>query len=122
MKYNKMHRNLFFREMLCGLTVEETSELCFKTVRQVKLWDSGKAEIPPECKRLMRMIKGRELHYKHDWSGFQMRGDYMILPNGQQITPQRLLTAISVLEIESEIELKTTSKLIKYARMLSKLI
>jgi hypothetical protein len=68
------------------------------------------------------MIKGRELHNKPDWEGFQMRGDYLILPNGQQVTSQRLLTAISVLEIESEIEIKTTSKLIKYARMLSRLI
>ncbi|WP_373279511.1 regulator [Vibrio diazotrophicus] len=51
-----------------------------------------------------------------------MRGNYLILPNGQQITSQRLLTAISVLEIESEVEIKTTSKLIKYARMLSRLI
>nr|WP_308410883.1 DUF3653 domain-containing protein [Vibrio diazotrophicus] len=68
------------------------------------------------------MIKGRELHHKPDWEGFQMRGNYLILPNGQQITSQRLLTAISVLEIESEVEIKTTSKLIKYARMLSRLI
>ncbi|RAS57843.1 hypothetical protein DET48_1352 [Vibrio diazotrophicus] len=51
-----------------------------------------------------------------------MRGDYLILPNGQPVTSQRLLTAISVLEIESEIEIKTTTKLIKYARMLSKAI
>ncbi|MCZ4372511.1 regulator [Vibrio diazotrophicus] len=122
MKYNKMHKNLFFREVLCGLTVEETAKLCFKSVRQVKLWDGGKTEIPPECKRLMRMVKGRELHHKPDWEGFQMRGDYLILPNGQPVTSQRLLTAISVLEIESEIEIKTTTKLIKYARMLSKAI
>ncbi|MDW6019032.1 phage protein [Vibrio plantisponsor] len=122
MKYNKMHKNLFFREMVCGLTVEDTAKLCFKTVRQVKLWDSGKNDIPPECKRLMRMVKGRDLHFKPDWQGFMMRGDYLVLPNGQFVTPQRLLTAISVLEIGSELEIKTTAKLIKYARMLSKII
>ncbi len=119
-----MHKNLFFREVICGLTVEETEKLCFKTVRQVKLWDGGKTDIPPECKSLMRMrmIKGRELHKKTDMEGFQMRGDYLILPNSQQVTSQRLLTAISVLGIESEIEIKTTSKLIKYSRMLSKFL
>ncbi|MFW1225420.1 DUF3653 domain-containing protein, partial [Vibrio parahaemolyticus] len=68
------------------------------------------------------MIKGRELHNKPDWEGFQMRGDYLILPNGQQITSQRLLTAISVLEIESDMEIKTTTKLINFARTLSRAI
>ncbi len=86
------------------------------------MWDGGKTDIPPECKSLMRMIKGRELHNKPDLEGFQMRGDYLILPNSQQVTSQRLLTAISVLGIESEIEIKTKSKLIKYARMLSKFL
>jgi len=94
----------------------------FQNCETGQIWDGGKTDIPPECKRLMRMVKGRELHHKPDWEGFQMRGDYLILPNGQPVTSQRLLTAISVLEIESEIEIKTTTKLIKYARMLSKAI
>ena len=81
-----------------------------------------KTDIPPECKSLMRMIKGRELHKKTDLEGFQMRGDYLIRPDGQYVTAQRLLIAISVLEIGSEIELKTTSKVIKFARALSKII
>ena len=122
MKYNKMHKNMFFREMICGLTVEETATLCFKTVRQVKLWDGGKNDIPPECKRLMRMIKGRELHNKPDWEGFRMSGNYLVLPNGQYVTPQRLLVAVSVLEIGSELELVTTTKVIKFARILAKLM
>ncbi len=113
---------MFFREIECGLTVEETANLCFKTVRQVKLWDTGKVEIPPECKRLMRMVKGRELHNKPDWEGFRMSGDFLILPNGQHVTAQRLLTAINVLEIGSDLELKTTAKLIRNARMLAKLM
>ncbi len=116
-----MHKNTFFREIECGLTREETANLCFKSVKQVMLWDRG-AKIPPECKRLMRMYKYRELNYREEWKGFEMRGEYLIIPNGKGITSRQLLTALSLLEINSELELQTTSKLIKLARSLSKLL
>ncbi len=121
MKYNKMHKNTFFREIECGLSREETAKLCFKTVNQVILWDRG-AKIPPECKRLMRMNKQRELNHREEWKGFAMRGEYLIIPNGRGITSRQLLTALSLLEINSELEIHTTSKLIKLARSLSKLL
>lgn len=42
MKYREMTKNYIFRELECGLSVQETSELCFKSVRTVKEWDKGK--------------------------------------------------------------------------------
>lgn len=51
MKYREMTKNYIFRELKCGLSIKQTSELCFKSVRTVKEWDKGK-EIPKECKRL----------------------------------------------------------------------
>ncbi|CAH6836127.1 hypothetical protein VCHA56P521_210026 [Vibrio chagasii] len=55
-----MSKNYIFRELDCQMTKEEVAELCFKTVRTITDWGEGKP-IPPECKRLMRMAKGREL-------------------------------------------------------------
>lgn len=36
MHYRKMTKNYVFREYECGLSVEETANLCFKSVKQVK--------------------------------------------------------------------------------------
>ncbi|MFH4776803.1 regulator [Vibrio alginolyticus] len=120
MKYHEMTKNYIFREFECGLTVEEVAELCLKTVRTVKEWDKGKT-IPPECKRLMRMTKGRELSSSEEWSYFKMHHNKLELPTGQLISAQELLTGIALLEIQSEIELKTTAKILKYVRILSKI-
>jgi hypothetical protein len=54
MKYHEMTKNYIFREFECGLSKEETAKLCFKSLRTITDWDKGK-EIPPECKRLMRL-------------------------------------------------------------------
>ncbi len=61
-----MTKNYIFREFESGLSIEETAELCLKTARTVKEWDKGKT-IPPECKRLMRMTKGRVLSSSEAW-------------------------------------------------------
>ncbi|RAS57844.1 hypothetical protein DET48_1353 [Vibrio diazotrophicus] len=58
MKYNKMHKNLFFREVLCGLTVEETAKLCFKTVRQVKFGTVVKQTYHPSAKGSCAWLRG----------------------------------------------------------------
>ncbi|NOI20760.1 regulator [Vibrio coralliilyticus] len=118
MKYHEMTKNYCFREFECGLTVEETARLCLKTVKTVKGWDSGKS-IPPECKRLMRMTKGRELSISDSWDGFKMHYDRMEMPSGQLVTSQEIIAGIALLEIQSELEIKTTSKLLKYARCLA---
>ncbi|EGR3008198.1 phage protein [Vibrio parahaemolyticus] len=118
MKYHEMTKNYIFREFECGLSVEQAAELCLKSVRTVKEWDKGK-EIPKECKRLMRMARGRELYYTDDWAGFQIQSGRLRLPTGDAITPQELLTGIALLQIGSELELKTSSKLLKFARVIA---
>lgn len=117
MKYHEMTKNYIFREFECGLSKEETADLCFRTVRQVTEWDKGK-KIPPECKRLMRMVKGRELASSKEWKGFKMHKAKLELPTGKMVSPQELIIGIALLEIQSELELKTTSKILKYVRML----
>ncbi|HAV1572265.1 TPA: regulator [Vibrio parahaemolyticus] len=118
--FRKMSKNYVFREFECGLSVEEAAKLCFKSVRAVKSWDKGKP-IPPECKRLMRMTKGRELATSEAWENFKMHKDRLELPTGQLVAPQEILTGIALLEIQSPSDRKTITKLVKYARCIAKL-
>ncbi len=67
------------------MTKEEAAEMCFKNVRAVTKWGEGNP-IPPECERLMRMAKGRELSISEDWEQFKMLYYYMELPTGQAAT------------------------------------
>lgn len=120
MKYHEMTKNYIFREFTCGLSIEKTAELCFKSVRTVKEWDKGKT-IPRECRRLMKMHSRLQLSMFEEWTGFEMRGRHLELPTGQLVTPQELLSGICLLEIQSELEIKTTTKLVKYVRALTKL-
>ncbi|ODS04745.1 hypothetical protein VSF3289_03884 [Vibrio scophthalmi] len=55
MKYRDMTKNYVFREFECGLSIEQTAELCFESIRTVKSWDEG-SEIPDVCKRLIRKL------------------------------------------------------------------
>ncbi|RJX72811.1 regulator [Vibrio sinensis] len=118
MKYREMTKNYVFREFECGLSKEETAKLCFKSLRAVTEWDKGKA-IPKECKRLMRMATGRELSQSDVWQGFIMHPDKLELPTGRMISPQELLAGIALLEIQSELEIVTTTRLLKYARKIA---
>ncbi|MBF4290193.1 phage protein [Vibrio anguillarum] len=120
MKYHEMTKNFVFREFECKLSEEETAKLCFKSVNVVKGWDKGK-EIPRECKRLMRMAKGRELSSCTTWEQFKMHYNRMELPTGQLVTPQEILAGIALLEIEAINDVKTLSKLLKFARAISKI-
>lgn len=121
MHYRKMSKNYIFREYECGLTIEETAKLCFKNVTTVKGWDKGNS-IPKECKRLMRMYRKLELSHSEEWHGFKMHKNYLELPTGQLITPQQIITGVVLLEINSEIELLTSRKLLRHARELAKLM
>ncbi|ENS4969444.1 phage protein [Vibrio fluvialis] len=112
MKYHEMTKNYIFREFECGLTREQTAELCFKSVRTVTGWDLGKP-IPPECKRLMRIYCNRQLGIGEAWSQFRMKKDKLEIPTGQLIEPQQILTAIALLYIESPTELLALKKIRK---------
>ncbi|ELP3329372.1 MULTISPECIES: phage protein [Vibrio harveyi group] len=117
MKYHEMTKNYIFREFECGLTIEEAAKLCLKTVRTIKEWDKGKS-IPPECKRLMRMNKGRELSSCEEWENFIMRHDRLELPTGQLVTAQQVLIGVALLEIGASEDSKLAYKVLKYARAL----
>ncbi len=86
----------------------------------VKAWDYGKP-IPPECMRLMRMTRGRELTSSDGWENFKMHKDKLDLPTGQFVTPQEILTGIALLEIGAEPDLIITSKIMKYVRAIRQL-
>ncbi|MDC5808026.1 regulator [Vibrio europaeus] len=120
MKYHEMTKNYIFREFECRLSVQETAKLCFKSVRTIKDWDKGK-EIPPECKRLMRRHSRLELSHSEEWDGFSIQNERLELPTGQLVTPQEILCGIGLLEIQSELELKTTTKLLKLSRELARI-
>ncbi|EKO3626607.1 phage protein [Vibrio metschnikovii] len=121
MKYHEMSKNYIFRELQCQLTIKQTAELCFKSVRTVKQWDSGKM-IPPECKRLMRMHAGYELNKSEQWQGFKIVNEQLILPTGQALSPQQILMGAALVEISASDDIRTRSRLLKYARVIAKLM
>lgn len=116
--YRKMTKNYIFRKFECELSKEETAKLCFKSVRVVTGWDNGK-DIPPECKRLMRMASKSELNNSDEWNNFRMIKGKLRLPTGHLVSPQQILAGIALLEINSELELATSTKLLRFARALS---
>lgn len=116
-----MTKNYVFREFECGLSIEETAELCLKTARTVKEWDKGKS-IPPECKRLMRMSKGKELSPSKQWKQFKMHYDTLELPSGQLVTAQQILTGIALLELGAIDDLEISRRILKYARALKNIM
>ena len=102
------------------MTKEEVAKLCFKSVRTVTGWDEGNP-IPPECKRLMRMAKGRELSISENWEQFKMLYDSMDLSTGQVVRPQQILAGIALLGIQSELEIKTSTYLLRVARSIARI-
>lgn len=116
-----MTENDIFREFECGLFIADTAELCFKSVRTIKEWDKGK-EIPKECRRLMRKQSRLELSCYEEWQGFRMTNRKLELPTGQKVTPQEILSGIGLLQINSELELKTKFKVLKLARKIARLL
>ncbi|CAK2045727.1 hypothetical protein VCRA2127O450_430004 [Vibrio crassostreae] len=67
------------------------------------------------------MAKGRELSLSEDWVQFKMLYDRMELPTGQVVRPQQILTSIALLGIQSELEIKTSTHLLRIARSIAKL-
>ncbi|MGR5267721.1 DUF3653 domain-containing protein [Vibrio astriarenae] len=119
MRYNDMTKNYIFREFKCRLSIEETAELCFKSVMTVKGWDSGN-QIPRECRRLMRLYSNTVGAHSDEWQDFKLENGKLVLPTGQRLSPSQILVGAALVEIGSELELKTSSKVIKTARALNK--
>ena len=69
----------------------------------------------------MRMAKGRELSVSDDWEQFKMLYDSMELQTGQVVRPQQILAGIALLGIQSESEIKTSTKLLRLARSIAKI-
>ncbi|ENP7457028.1 phage protein [Vibrio fluvialis] len=120
MKYHEMSKNYIFREFECGLSREQTAELCFKSVRTVTEWDKGKA-IPPECRRLMRFSTRKELSFMSDWAGFVMHFDKLELPNGKLVSAQEVILGIALIEIQADNDTQISSKILTYSRIIEKI-
>jgi len=121
MRRKDMTKNFYFRFHECNLTIEQTAKLCFKSERVVTSWDKGK-EIPKECKRLMRMAKGRELHQSKEWEGFEMVGDRLKLPTGYYATPQQIIIGLGLLELDPHFEESYSSRIIRIARAIANIL
>jgi len=67
----------------------------------------------------MRNQSRLELSYTDAWNGFKMCNEKLELPTGQLVTPQQILTGIGLLEINSELEIKMSTKILKIARSIS---
>lgn len=119
MRYNDMTKNYIFREFKCRLSIEETAELCFKSVMTVKGWDNGN-QIPKECRRLMRLYSNTVGAHSDYWQDFKLENGKLVLPTGQRLSPSQILVGAALVEIGSELELRTSSKVIKTARALNK--
>lgn len=118
---NKVTENQIFRKFTCGLSVSETADLCFKSVRTVTRWDAGQ-EIPPECRRLMRMYSGRELSPLNDnWKNWRVGKGVLITPNNYSLTPDQILTGNALLEIGEKEDLKRASIIMRTARVIQNL-
>lgn len=89
-------------------------------MRTIKQWDKG-YDIPKECKRLMRKHRRLELSHDEEWQGFRMNRGRLELPTGQQVSPQQILAGIGLLEINSGLEIKTSTRLVKLARAIAKI-
>ncbi|MGF1747711.1 regulator [Vibrio cionasavignyae] len=120
MSYLEITNNYIFRQVKCGVSPEMTAKLCFKTLKDVQNWDKGET-IPPEYRRLLRIYSNRQLGIGNSWQGFEMVGEKMQLPTGQMVTAQQILTGIALIEIGSELELKTSSKVLQFSRAITKI-
>ena len=115
----KLTNNYIFRKFTCGLSKIEAANLCFKSVRTVTRWDNGQ-EIPPECRRLMKMYSGRELGaLNENWDGWRINKEELIVPGGWSLTPDRIITGNALLELNNENDRVYKMKIMKAARLLN---
>lgn len=70
----------------------------------------------------MKMNKGRELSSCEDWENFVMRHDRLELPTGQLVTAQQVLVGVALLELGASSDIEVSRRILKYARVLKKLV
>lgn len=116
-----MTKNQLFRQFHCNLSIEDTAELCFKTVSTVKRWDSGDS-IPRECRRLMRMYSYREICSSQDWKGFYCEQGKLVLPSGERLSAAQLLIATALIEINDDQCRLTSSRILRHARTIASIL
>lgn len=51
-----------------------------------------------------------------------MINEKLELPTGKQVTPQEIVVGVALLEIQSELELSTTTKILRYVRVLASIL
>ena len=115
------HQNQRFRQFECGLTIEETAELCCKNIKTVQAWDNGRS-IPDCCRRLMRLNTGRIISHKKNWEDFKISHHHIVTPTGETITPQQILLAQALMYGQSQETFQTSSKLLRLARAVAKIL
>ncbi|MDG3085476.1 DUF3653 domain-containing protein [Vibrio hannami] len=123
MNRTELTKNLVFRKFVCGLSVKDTAKLCLESESEIKKWDEGKT-IPPICKRLMRMVKGRELHHSKEWDGFWIEGDTLRLPNGERLTSTQILSGNLILKwdvAKTPCDKKILTTMLRTARNIARL-
>lgn len=70
----------------------------------------------------MRKSKGRQLSDSKDGLQCKMNRNGLELPTGQTVSTPQILVGITLLEIQFELELRTTSKIAKYAKAIAKFV
>jgi hypothetical protein len=63
----------------------------------------------------------RKLGVGDNWQGFSIVKGRLRLPTGRELEPQQILTAVALLEIESDMDKRTLTKLLKLSRSIAKL-
>ena len=117
----KITNNYIFRKFTCGLSRIEAAELCFKSVRTITRWDGGQ-EIPPECRRLMKMYAGRNIGVlNEEWEGWIIYKEELIVPGGWSLTPERIITGNALLEIGADNDRQNKAVIMRAARLLNTL-
>ena len=121
MERRKLSKNQVFREFECGLSIEDMAELCCKSINTVKAWDRSR-EIPECCRRLMRLNAGRVISHKKNWQDFKISHDHIVTPTGETISPQQILLAQALMYGQSQETFQTSSKLLRLARAVAKIL
>ncbi len=69
----------------------------------------------------MKFATGRELSKSDECSCFRIHFSRLELPSEQLVSAQEILAGIAPLEIQSELELRTSANLLRYTRAISRI-